>query len=83
MNLVRKSRLNSFFLTLFFGPLGLLYSHVVGAIILLAVAILTAPTIIGPVLCWVVAIFLGDSATVKHNQAVEETKALLGGGGHA
>jgi len=68
----RKSRMTSFVLTVIFGPLGLIYSTVVGAVLLSVLAILTFPTIVGPIACWVFAIAVGDHATYKHNQDYEE-----------
>lgn len=78
MNLTRKNRSTSLLLTLFFGPLGLLYSSVVGGLILLIVAVASAPTFIGPVICWVLAMILGDHFTEKHNDNVEKLSRLLG-----
>lgn len=77
MNINEKSRGVSFLLTLFFGPLGLLYSSVVGGIILIVLAIASAATVIGPIICWILAIAIGDHATHKHNLNVRELKALL------
>lgn len=71
MNLNRKSRGTSFLLTLLFGPLGLLYSSVIGGIVLTVVAIATAPSLVGPILCWVAAIIWGDYATQGHNKSVD------------
>lgn len=42
MNLNENSRTASFFLTFFLGPLGLLYSSVVGGVILIVMAIASA-----------------------------------------
>ncbi|MCG6308974.1 hypothetical protein K6U49_10300 [Vibrio alginolyticus] len=77
MNLNEKSRLTSFLLTLFFGPLGLFYSSLAGGIVLLVVAVLSAGTIIGPVICWVLAIAIGDHCTYKHNKNIIEIKNLV------
>jgi hypothetical protein len=72
-----KSRTLSFFLTLFLGPLGLLYSSVVGGVILIILAVATFPTIIGPLICWILAIAIGDHCAHKHNKSVKEFKELL------
>jgi hypothetical protein len=77
MNLNRKSRLASFFLTLLLGPLGLMYSSVVGGIVLLIIAILSAPTLVGPLVCWFLAVVIGDSATHKHNRNIEKFEDLM------
>ena len=79
MNLNKKSRITSFLLTLLLGPLGLLYSSVIGGIVLLIIAILSAPTLIGPMVCWFLAVIIGDSATHKHNKGVERFEQLMQG----
>tara|TARA_Y100001956_G_scaffold57128_1_gene56144 strand:- start:129 stop:374 length:246 start_codon:yes stop_codon:yes gene_type:complete len=77
MNLNPKSRLVSFLLTLFFGPLGLFYSSVAGAFVLVIVAVATAASVIGPVVCWVLAIAIGDHCTHKHNKNIDNIKELV------
>lgn len=77
MNLNEKSRGTSFVLTLLLGPLGLMYSSLAGGIILLIIAIATAATIIGPVICWLLAIVIGDSATHKHNQNIKKLTEMM------
>lgn len=72
-----KSRTISFILTLFFGPLGLLYSTVAGGLILIVVAILTGFTIIGPAICWVLAIAIGDHCTHRHNQGLDKLRQAI------
>ena len=75
MNVTEKSRTASLLLTILLGPLGALYGSLVGGVILIALAIISAPTVIGPVVCWIIAIFVSDSGVVKHNEGV---KRLLG-----
>jgi hypothetical protein len=77
MNLNEKSRLVSFVLTLIFGPLGLFYSSLAGGLVLLIVAVITAASIIGPIICWVLAIAIGDHCTYKHNKNIAEIKNLV------
>ena len=77
MNLTKKSRLTSFVLTLLLGPLGLLYGSAAGGVILIILALVSAPTIIGPVICWVLAIAIGDSSVYKHNKGIDEFKMLM------
>ena len=77
MNLNPKSRLASFLLTLFFGPLGLFYSSAVGALVLMIVAFVTFTSVIGPIVCWLLAIGIGDHCTVKHNQNIDNIKDLV------
>lgn len=64
-----KSRTTSAVLTILFGPLGLFYTTALGAIVLLIVAIGTAPTVVGPVLTWAAAIFWGDYLARQSRQA--------------
>lgn len=79
MNIRHKSRLASLALTILFGPLGLFYSAPLAAVILLVMALLTLGTLIGPVICWVLAIAWGDHATHRHNQGrAEFIKAVRG-----
>lgn len=80
MSIIPKSRWVSFFLTLLFGPLGLLYSTIVGSLILLVITFVSLPTVIGPIFCWILAIAIGDHATHKHNKAIEEFKAAVSKG---
>lgn len=77
MNLNPKSRLVSFLLTLFLGPLGLFYSSVAGALVLVIIAVATAASVIGPVVCWVLAIAIGDHCTHKHNKNIDNIKELV------
>ncbi|MDE1311825.1 hypothetical protein L9W73_17255 [Vibrio aestuarianus] len=77
MNLNEKSRLVSFLLTLFFGPLGLFYSSIAGAFVLCIVAFFTAGTIIVPIICWLLAIGIGDHCVYKHNLNIQQIKELM------
>lgn len=77
MNLTKKSVTAAFFLTLLLGPLGLLYSSIVGAIILGVIAVLTAPSIIGPIICWVISIIVGMYSANKHNEGVDLAMSAL------
>ena len=65
-----KSRTTSAVLTILFGPLGLFYTTVWGALALTVLAFVSAPTIIGPVFAWVVSVFWGDSLVKKHNSTL-------------
>ena len=75
----QKSRLASFFLTLFFGPLGLLYSSVTATILMLVAFVLLVPMTAGAALVflWPLTIAIGDHATHGRNQAVKQTIAAL------
>ena len=74
-----KSKMDVFLLTLFLGPLGLLYASWIGALILGALAILTASTILGPILCWLLSIPVGIEAVNNYNAKVEIDAAMLSG----
>lgn len=78
MNLNKKSRGTAFVLTLLFGPLGLLYASAGGGFALIVIALATAPTVIGPILCWLGAMAWADHAAQKHNQSVDMLLANAG-----
>ena len=71
-----KSQGLGFVLTLLLGSLGLFYSSWVAALILCVVAIVSAATIIGPIICWILAILIGFSAVSKHNEKIKAAAAL-------
>lgn len=77
MSLTPKSRTTSFLLTLFLGPLGLFYSSVAGGLALLIIAIVSIPTVIGPAICWILAIAIGDHCTRRHNQGLENLHSMM------
>lgn len=77
MNLNTKSRLVSLALTILFGPLGLLYSSTKAALFLIVVALISIPTVFGPVICWGLAIVLGDHCTYKHNKNIRNFKEIM------
>ena len=70
--MMHKSRGVSLALTILFGPLGLLYSTIAGAVILTFLAIISAVTVVGPLVCWVLAIAIGDLATHRYNAEIDE-----------
>lgn len=55
----QKSQGLGFILTLLLGPLGLFYSSWVAALILCVVAITSAASIIGPIVCWILTMIIG------------------------
>jgi len=73
----QKSMTAAFFLTLFFGPLGLAYCSWIGLVILAVIAIASASTVVGPVLCWLVSIPVGMLAVSRHNKKVVATASLM------
>lgn len=80
MNVTKKSPLIAFFLALFFGPLGVLYSSVVAAIILGVIAVVTASTIFIPIVCWVLSILISLYCVYDHNDNVDKTIRILQSG---
>lgn len=77
MNLTEKSRITSFCLTFFFGPLGLFYSSTGAALALILVAVIGFATVVVPLFVWVFSIALGDHLTYKHNKNLEAFKQLM------
>jgi hypothetical protein len=77
MDLTEKSRIISFFFTLFLGPLGLLYASPIASLLLILVAVLTFSTVVGPILCWIMAICIGDHMVYKHNKSIEVLKTMM------
>ncbi|EKO3727508.1 hypothetical protein GCS56_001685 [Vibrio metschnikovii] len=77
MNITPKSRITSLVLTILFGPLGAFYSTIAGGIVLTLIALVSAPTFIGPVVCWILAIAIGDHCTYKHNKNIDSIKEML------
>jgi len=71
-----KSQWLGFFLTLILGPLGLFYSSWVAALILCVIAIFSAVSIIGPIICWILAIIISFATVSKHNEKVKAAAAL-------
>ncbi|HIF9551108.1 TPA: hypothetical protein ACX6S2_003432 [Photobacterium damselae] len=63
--------------TVLLGPLGLFYSSVVGGLILCVIAFVSLATVIGPVICWILAIAIGDHCTYKHNKNIDNIKSLV------
>lgn len=71
-----KSQIAGFLLTLILGPLGLFYSSWVAALILCVIAIVSAASIIGPIICWLLAILISFGAVSSHNEKVRATANL-------
>lgn len=71
-----KSQGLGFALALILGPLGLFYSSWVAALILSVIAIASATSIIGPIICWILAILISFAAVSKHNEKVKAAAAL-------
>ena len=71
-----KSQVAGFLLTLILGPLGLFYSSWVPALILCVLAFVSVASIIGPVVCWVLAILISFATVSGHNEKVKATANL-------
>jgi uncharacterized RDD family membrane protein YckC len=69
-------------LTFFFGPLGMLYSTVAGALIMLVVTFVSALFTFGLafVITWPICMIWGGLAAASHNTALERSAAVLGAG---
>ena len=74
-----KSEFAGFLLTFFFGPLGLFYCNWISALILTLVAIASATSIIGPIICWIIAMIINFPYVNKYNSKVRATAELMGG----
>lgn len=73
-----KSKTACFFLTLFFGPLGLLYcGSWLAALLLTVVAIAAAATIVVPIACWLLSIVYGFFAVGTYNTKLAATADLM------
>ena len=79
MNVIHKTQGASFLLTLFFGPLGLLYASVGRGLFWILIAVLFSWTVIIPIACWPIAIIEGFLAVRRHNNNVNFTIDLLKG----
>lgn len=73
-----KSRTTSAILTVIFGPLGMLYTHAGYAVLLFIAAVISVPTTVGPLICWIVAILWGDKLA-KDSQDVPVAAAAATG----
>ena len=71
-----KNKGLGFVLALLLGPLGLFYSNWIPALILCAIAFASAASIIGPFICWILAIIISIPAINNHNQKVKAAAAL-------
>ena len=71
-----KSQTVGFLLTLIFGPLGLFYSSWVAALILCVLAIASVETIVGPIVCWLLAIIISFVTVSGYNTKVKATANL-------
>ena len=54
-------------LTVMLGPLGMMYGSVLGGLFFLVIAIVSFPTVIGPIIVWVLSIIFGLAMVYDHN----------------
>lgn len=76
INTHSKSQVAGFLLTLLLGPLGLFHSSWVSGLILCVIAFVSMDTIIGPIICWCLAIIISFFSVSKHNRKVRATAEL-------
>lgn len=72
MNLNKKSKTTAFLLAFLLGPLGVMYGSLLSGFILLVLTIVTASTVILPLIFWVGGWFVSMSAVGKHNDNIDQ-----------
>lgn len=77
----KKYHGSSLVLTIFFGPLGVLYSSVFGGVLLTLVALLLSWTIIVPVGIWIASPLVGASCVADHNRKLKIKAEMFSSGG--
>lgn len=75
----KKSYVLALILTVLLGPLGLLYASAVGGIILIVLAVVTFPTVIGPIAAWALAVLVGLFAVYRHNKGIDTALGVMSG----
>ena len=75
-----KSQIGGILITILLGPLGLFYASTGAAIVLCVIAFISATTIIGPIICWILSILVSIPCIAKHNDKVKSTANLLSKG---
>lgn len=81
INTHKKSHFDSAALTIFFGPLGVMYSHMGGGILLTIAALLLSWTIIVPVGIWIASPLVGASCVADHNRKLRAKAEMIASGG--
>lgn len=76
----RKSQILQLILTVFLGPLGLIYSSVGWGLLLLLIGGGLFWTVVVPVVCWILAILIGLSKVSTHNANVQELESRFSAG---
>ncbi len=77
----KKRHTDSIILTIFFGPLGVMYSSIGGGILLTLAALLLSWTIIVPVGIWIASPLVGASCVADHNRKLRAKAEMFSGGG--
>ncbi len=75
-----KSQLGGLVITILLGPLGLFYASKGAAIVLCVIAIISATSIIGPIICWVLSILVSVACIAEYNDKVKTTANLISKG---
>lgn len=71
-----KSQGTGLALTVFLGPIGLLYGNWIAGVILLVVAVMFAATVVVPVLCWLASMITSWVVISNHNERVRAAAEL-------
>lgn len=81
----KKSMFLAVFLTLMFGPLGMLYVTVGGGIAMLVVSVLLGSLTFGIALfvLWPICVIWTYVAVRSHNKRIQQAAASFGGGTHS
>lgn len=74
----KKSVACAVLLTLFFGPLGLLYANALCGVAFMFLAVISASSIIGPIFLWILSILFSIYFVEQFNNSVERTEKALG-----
>lgn len=75
-----KSPMAAFALAFVLGPIGLIYASPAWGLALIAMAIITAPTVLGPVAIMIASMVAAPLLAQSHNERVRRQWAALAGG---
>lgn len=73
----KKSKTTAVLLAFLLGPIGVLYAHALIGFIMIVIAIITASTVVIPLVLWLFGMFIAASAVDAHNKEVDEFKDLM------
>ena len=80
INAHKKRHADSLILTIFFGPLGVMYSSLGGGVFLTFAALLLSWTIIVPVGIWIASPLVGASCVADHNRKLRAKAEMIASG---